>query len=128
MGVRSKGYYVSSTLNGRQVREHVKVVELVLGKPLPAGAIVHHWDENPRNNTPSNLAVFPSEAYHKLIHRRTQAYAASGNANNQKCQYCGDWDSPAYMSSIQKSDRPSITYWHAGCRNSYRRKMYNHDK
>ena len=41
------------------VRDHVAVVERIIGKKLPKGAIVHHWDGDRLNNTPSNLVVCP---------------------------------------------------------------------
>ena len=105
---------------GRNVAGHIAVAEKALGKPLPIGSVVHHVDENPQNNEPTNLVVCPSEAYHKLLHRRARAYDACGNANWQLCQYCGKWDDPKNMQSASKSDRPSITYYHGTCRSSYR--------
>ena len=35
---------------------------------LPPGAVVHHWDRNNLNNTPTNLAVFASQAEHLAFH------------------------------------------------------------
>ena len=116
----TKERYVRSYSFGRQVDQHVAVVEKVLGKVLPAGAEVHHVDGGRRNNSNSNLVVCPSSAYHKLLHRRTEALEASGNANYQKCQYCKNWDSPGNVQSVVKSDRPSTTYWHRSCRSAYR--------
>ena len=56
---------------GDRYYEHVKIAEKALGKKLPAGAVVHHLDENPSNNDPRNLVICPSEKYHKLLHHRT---------------------------------------------------------
>jgi hypothetical protein len=104
------------------VAAHVAVAERAFGGLLPEGSIVHHVDENPRNNAHENLVVCPSEAYHKLLHRRARAYDACGNANAQKCQFCEEWDTePEKMSTVQKRGRPSLTFYHATCRNEYRR-------
>jgi endogenous inhibitor of DNA gyrase (YacG/DUF329 family) len=55
-----KGYL---KLNGRHA--HRAVAEMMLGRPLRPGEVVHHIDEN---NDPSNLMVFPSQAEHAAWH------------------------------------------------------------
>lgn len=42
-----------------QIYEHVRVMELHLGRRLEAGESVHHIDENKLNNVLSNLEVVP---------------------------------------------------------------------
>lgn len=123
MSIRSRGvnYVKGYVPGGRQVSKHVELAEKALGKRLPPGAVVHHIDEDPRNNDPSNLVVCPNEAYHKLLHTRMKAFEACGNYNWQKCQYCGEWDAPESMQSIRKNDRPSTTFWHGVCRSAYRK-------
>lgn len=105
---------------GRPIAKHIAVAERALGKMLPPGAVVHHVDENGLNNAPSNLVVCPDEAYHNALHRRMRAQAECGNPNYEKCSFCKSWDDPTKMSSVQKSDRPSITYWHAACQRAYK--------
>jgi hypothetical protein len=86
--------YLAHTRDGVTKAEHVAIAEKALGKPLPPGAIVHHADGNKLNNAPENLVVCPSAAYHRLIHRRMNALAQSGNANWRKCWICKQYDSP----------------------------------
>lgn len=72
----------------KQVREHVAVAEAVIGKRLPAGALVHHADLNRSNNAPGNLVICPNDAYHLLLHQRIRAMDACGNPNWLKCWIC----------------------------------------
>lgn len=84
--------YVVFDLGGRgYVSEHVFLAENAIGKRLPVGAEVHHVDGNPGNNTPSNLVICPDRSYHRLLHRRTEALSACGNADARKCWICKQW-------------------------------------
>lgn len=75
---------------GRTGYVHVAVAERALGRRLPAGAVVHHVDENPLNNLTSNLVICQDAAYHKLLHYRARIVAAGGNPNTHKlCSACG---------------------------------------
>ena len=47
---------------------HRVVAEQMLGRPLRKGEVVHHIDGNKRNNDPSNLMVFKSQAEHVKYH------------------------------------------------------------
>jgi hypothetical protein len=59
--------------NGGFVKEAVLVVEKAIGKYLPVGAVVHHMNGDPSDNTPSNLSVLQNNAHHRLIHKRTNS-------------------------------------------------------
>ena len=87
---------------GRRVGPHIPIAELALGHPLTPGAEVHHVDENPFNNTPSNLVVCPDAAYHKLLHQRQRAFNACGNYGWRLCHFCKRYDAPENMRCTRK--------------------------
>jgi len=79
---------------GERVPPYVPIAEKALGRRLPKGAEVHHIDENPFNNEPTNLVICPDAAYHKLLHQRQRAFNACGKYHWRKCQFCGQYDDP----------------------------------
>ncbi len=95
---------------------HIVIAEKALGKPLPKGAEVHHFDENKLNNDPRNLVVCPNRAYHALLHKRMRALKACGNPNWIKCQFCKQYDDPANM-KIGKSGQGN----HPECIKAYQK-------
>lgn len=83
--------YVRKLKAGSYVGEHVLKSERALGRPLPAGAIVHHANEVKPDNRNSNLVICQDRAYHMLLHKRIRAYKATGSATAIKCTHCGVW-------------------------------------
>jgi hypothetical protein len=61
------------------VREHVLVAETALGKFLPAGAQVHHVNEDKSDNRGSNLVILQSRADHVQLHARLRVMRAGGD-------------------------------------------------
>ena len=61
-----KGYV---KVTGEDVHEHRAVAELVLGRLLRPGEVVHHEDRDKQNNDPWNLIVFASQADHARHHK-----------------------------------------------------------
>ena len=94
-------------------REHILIVEAILGKPLPAGAQVHHVNEDRRDNRHTNLVVCPNQKYHALLHQRTRAYDACGHADWRKCVHCRQYDDTAKMRCYQTS------WYHKHCAAAY---------
>jgi len=111
------GYMVftSGPYAGR--REHTVVAEKAFGKPLPAGVVVHHVDEDKANNYPSNLVICQSHAYHFLLHTRADAIAAGHPATWRKCGYCSEYDALENMRHYQYKN--VNMYQHKKCSDDY---------
>jgi len=103
--------------------EHRQVAEKALGHPLPPGAIIHHADEDRKNNDPSNLVVCPDNKYHRLIHQRLNSFNASGHYDWRKCPYCKRYDDPENMKKERTGYEPRFV--HALCRNLLQKTMRN---
>ena len=108
--------YKFKTVNGKQYREHQYIASLALKRKLRKGEHVHHIDYNKKNNDPSNLIVCSND-YHRIIHARTDALNACGNASFMKCAYCGEYDDPFNMYVREKIYQA----WHRECRQKARK-------
>jgi hypothetical protein len=59
-------------------RQSYEVAAICLGYPLPQGMIIHHLDENPRNNNPDNLCLFENQGDHARFHLRLHNLQRTG--------------------------------------------------
>lgn len=110
---KRRGYLLISmpehprAVNG-YVRGYHMVAEKALGHYLPNGAVVHH-------HTPTDLVICENQTYHMLIHQRTRAWEACGDADWLKCQYCKQYDDPKRLYLIGKQ------HFHQACQREYER-------
>jgi hypothetical protein len=73
IGTITKDGYKEIYVNGEKILEHVHLAQKALGKPLPPKAVVHHLNGNKLDNFSFfNLVICPDQAYHMLLHKRTQ--------------------------------------------------------
>ena len=79
------------------VREHILITEKVLGKSLPANAVVHHINRKTGDNILSNLVLCESQSYHLLLHQREKALRECGHVGWRKCCICHQRDDPSNL-------------------------------
>ena len=101
----------------RNMLVHVLIAERLLGKELPRGAEIHHVDGNGRNNAHSNLVICPNHSYHALLHTRTEALDACGNADWRKCCFCKRWDAPENLAFWKRGSPSGTVIAHRDCAN-----------
>lgn len=95
--------------------EHVFIMTEILGRALTALEVVHHVDEDPRNNAPSNLQLFATDTEHKRHHMRLRAMQEYGNPNYRKCPLCKTYDDTENM--VERSSKGTTLYLHKACAN-----------
>lgn len=87
-GSRNSDGYKVFVINGRYFYEHIVFAEKALGRKLPKGAIVHHFNEDKTDNkTPFNLIICPDQGYHLLLHRRAAELAVTGKCSSVNYEY-----------------------------------------
>jgi hypothetical protein len=52
--------------------EHRRIAEMIIGRSLKEGEVVHHHDGDKLNNYPENLEVLPSQSAHVREHPRDE--------------------------------------------------------
>ena len=63
---------------------HRIVMEQKIGRKLRPGEVVHHIDENRRNNDPDNLKLFANQAEHARHHKLKDIADAKLKNDKQK--------------------------------------------
>lgn len=85
---RNPKKYAVVHCGGKQKSEHVVLAELALGRPLPPGAEVHHFDCNRQNNSPFNLVICENQKYHALLEARGRRLHELGSLDLKRCWRC----------------------------------------
>lgn len=112
-GKVTKAGYIYHKKNGKFKFEHVMIAEKLIGKPLKKGQGVHHINGIKSDNRNENLVIFPSYEYHALIHSRTRAFDATGDANKRKCSICKQYDDQINLYVWKHLS------WHKSCKATY---------
>ena len=104
------------------VYEHILMAEEAMGKSLPLGAEIHHF--NGYENKKGNLVICQDRAYHELLHQRKRAYDVCGNASWRKCWICKEYDDVENMIKYCSN----TTYHHMECQKKYTKEYYEKNK
>ncbi len=67
---------------------HRMIAEILIGRPLRPGEIVHHIDGDKLNNDPENIQVLPSQSVHCKVH----GFGTAVNGNKHRKERKGDAD------------------------------------
>lgn len=69
---RKDGKYLSisrNCRNGSAIYEHIVVMEKAIGRQLRRGEVVHHVNEDGRDNRLANLVLCENQAHHFRLHK-----------------------------------------------------------
>lgn len=86
--ISSNAYLGGKVIDGIYRHEHRAIAENVIKRRLQTNEIVHHIDDNPQNNTLSNLIVMDRRAHgrlHKYLDDQRVILEKSGNENLVNC-------------------------------------------
>jgi len=82
-----RGGYVLLRIDQKYLMEHRVNMERAIGRPLKAKEVVHHWDENRKNNSIENLALLR----HKSAHGRLHEFARRHNLPVEALKFEQSW-------------------------------------
>jgi hypothetical protein len=92
------------------IDEHRLIASRVIGKSLPEGVEVHHFNGDIDNGGP--LVICQDHRYHWLLNIRKRAYDATGDVHKRKCSFCKEWDFPENMRLFWHRNE---SYFHPSC-------------
>ena len=67
MKIEAHGYRLLRR-GGTYRKEHLVVMERIIGRPIRRPEMVHHCDEDRTNNDPANLQLFRHRGAHTRLH------------------------------------------------------------
>lgn len=86
---QSTNSYVYTGYKGKRILwEHRQVAEIILGRKLTTNELVHHVDNNPKNNMPFNLMVLDRRTHvklHRYLDHKRVIFEKSKNENSENC-------------------------------------------
>ena len=85
------GYVKIRVEKHRYLLEHRIIAERIIGHPIPATVAIHHYNGRDNNN---QFVICQDNAYHKLLHLRTNALKACGHPTWRRCYFCRLYDDP----------------------------------
>lgn len=83
------------------IRWHYVIAENMMGGKIPDGFVVHHIDEDIKNNSEKNLMIC-HRGFHSIIHARINAKKACGESWWKKCTVCKSYDHPDKLQRTQR--------------------------
>lgn len=87
--VKASKEHPSADKNG-YVLEHILIAERALGRRIPVGVQVHHFDEVRSHNEGSNLVICQDAKYHMILHARRRVQQAGASPDTHSiCSRCG---------------------------------------
>jgi hypothetical protein len=95
--------------------EHRRIAEQVLNRKLNTNEVVHHLDENPKNNKLTNLIVISRKVHtslHQFLKIQGVILEGSKNENNENC-----WDNlkvPMTTAWLETTDAKVLKLWEIG--------------
>lgn len=114
--ITHNGYRVFED-GGIRRREHIEIVERVLGRKLPLNADLHHVNGDKSDNRNCNLVVCEDRAYHMLLHKRMRALRICGHPDWRRCAFCKGYGDPQFMKFLNTG-----MAYHPQCRSEYRKR------
>lgn len=107
--------YPRSTVSGIRDYTHRHIARAILDRSLRGEECVHHADGDNFNNALSNLVICPNLAYHNLLHKRMEAFLATGDPNKRKCYLCKTWTDPSFLTQVNRSGKGGNFFYHKAC-------------